>query len=676
LETLIWLLNILKVALGLGFVIFIHELGHFLLAKWNGVKVEKFSIGFGPTLLGFRRGETEYVLAAIPLGGFVKMLGEGPEDEANKSTDPRAYPNKSVGARMAIISAGVIMNILLGLVCFVYAYGHGMDEIPAKIGAVGAGSPAYKAGLRAGDEVVTIDGRGDISFPTLQVRVLLSGPGQVLHFGVQRPGHSGLIAMDIQPVREPKKEYPTIGIGKSEGLKIGAFLAPAGMADPPDYPGLEGRKLKAFVDTLVEAGPTDQPPTSLQSIDEYYRLLARYADRPIKHVIERRPATSSEDDPPSKRLELTLPPAQFVDFGLQMAAEPVRAVQPGSPAERAGFRPGDRIVKVNGQDDFDPMRLPYRCFEQAGKPMTFEVERAAANGVRTTQTLTVTPDDSPPQIEPNMENEDLDVPGLGLCLPITPHVVGVRPGSPAERAGLKPGDVINSLTLKPPKPQEPALDKAKGRSGRSTSAPERSTTFNFDDQSASWATAFAIMQDWPLQEVDLVVNKASEPYHVTPEPDRTWSYPLRGLRFLLLVRKLPPQPIAAALRRGFDDTIDKILEIYATFRSLATRRVSTSSMGGVIMISTVAYDTARQGLIHLIQFLGFLSINLAVLNFLPIPPLDGGQMVFLLAEKVRGRPLPDVAVIAGTYLGLVLVLGLVVFVTYQDIYRLVTGYFF
>ena len=127
-------------------MIFIHELGHFLLAKWNGVKVEKFSIGFGPTLFGFRRGETEYVLAALPLGGFVKMLGEGPEDEANKSTDPRAYPNKSVGARMAIISAGVIMNVFLGLACFVYAYGHGMDEIPAKVGAVVAGL----AGLRGG----------------------------------------------------------------------------------------------------------------------------------------------------------------------------------------------------------------------------------------------------------------------------------------------------------------------------------------------------------------------------------------------------------------------------------------------------------------------------------------------------------------------------------------------
>ncbi len=84
--------------MGLGFVVFIHELGHFLLAKWNGVKVEKFSIGFGPTLFGFRRGETEYVLAALPLGGFVKMLGEGLDEQESTSTDPRAYSNKSVSA--------------------------------------------------------------------------------------------------------------------------------------------------------------------------------------------------------------------------------------------------------------------------------------------------------------------------------------------------------------------------------------------------------------------------------------------------------------------------------------------------------------------------------------------------------------------------------------------------
>ena len=114
---------ILMVVLGLGFVIFIHELGHFAVAKWAGVKVEKFSIGFGPSLVGFQRGETYYSLSIIPLGGFVKMLGENPaEDGQDAIIDPRSYLNKPVGHRMAIISAGVIMNIITGLGFFAMAY--------------------------------------------------------------------------------------------------------------------------------------------------------------------------------------------------------------------------------------------------------------------------------------------------------------------------------------------------------------------------------------------------------------------------------------------------------------------------------------------------------------------------------------------------------------------------
>ncbi len=188
-EILNTILTIAKVALGLGFVIFIHELGHFLLAKWNGVKVEKFSIGFGPTLFGFRRGETEYVLAAFPLGGFVKMLGEGPEDEQNKSTDPRAYPNKSVSARMAIISAGVIMNLFLACCLLrLLLLGTLARNQPANLGVVAAGSPAYEAGLRAGDEIVAIDDRRDLGWNDLLQKVVLSSKGQVLHFQVKRPG--------------------------------------------------------------------------------------------------------------------------------------------------------------------------------------------------------------------------------------------------------------------------------------------------------------------------------------------------------------------------------------------------------------------------------------------------------------------------------------------------------
>ncbi len=227
------LLTIAKVALGLGFVVFIHELGHFLLAKWNGVKVEKFSIGFGPTLFGFRRGETEYVLAALPLGGFVKMLGEGPDEQESTSTDPRAYPNKSVSARMAIISAGVIMNIFLAFAFFTYIFTKEREEPSAVLGAVSAGSVAYEAGLRAGDEIVAIDDRHDLGFNELRKKIALSAKGQVLHFQVKRPGHEGLISLDLQPRRDATADSPTIGIFPSDSLEIVDFKAPPGMVNPP-----------------------------------------------------------------------------------------------------------------------------------------------------------------------------------------------------------------------------------------------------------------------------------------------------------------------------------------------------------------------------------------------------------------------------------------------------------
>ena len=665
-ETLMWLLNILKVVVGLGFVIFIHELGHFLLAKWNGVKVEKFSIGFGTTIFGFRRGETEYVIAAIPLGGFVKMLGEGPDDETSQSTDPRAYPNKSVGARMAIISAGVIMNVFLGLACFVYAYGHGMEVIPATVGGVLAGSPAYKAGMRVGDDIVEIDGRHDVSFKTLVLKVTLSGRDQVLRFGVERAGHDGVVSMDIQPVREANKDRPTIGVLPSESLESGAFLAPAGMVDPPAYPGLERRKSEPFVDTLVKAGPVNGELTPLTTVQEYHRLLNRNLNRPIKHVLERRLATVGEDGPVSARLELILPPVHFLDFGLRLTAEPITAIRAGSPAEAAGFRPGDRIVAVKGHDVFDPMRIPNWCLENAGQPMTFEVERTTPHGERKTQTIVVTPDDSPPWTELTMGSE-LDVPGLGFCFRVTPHVVAVQPDSPAAKAGLKAGDVINSITFRPTKPSKEA--------GSSSSGPGRAQTFDLDNREDGWVGAFWYMQLRPW-EVELIVNKASEPLRITPTSDPDWYYPLRGLDFLGQSHKLPPQPIASALRWGFDDTIENILSIYAMLRSLFTGRLSINSMGGVIPITMAAYTVARLGLTYLIHFLGTLSISLAVLNFLPIPPLDGGQMVFLVAEKVRGRPLPASALIAGTWLGVFFVLGLIVFVNLKDIFQLVKDYFF
>jgi len=675
LETLSWFWdvfwNVFKVVFGLGFVIFIHELGHFLIAKWNGVKVEKFSIGFGPTLMGFKRGETEYVIAAVPLGGFVKMLGEEPADEASKSTDPRAYSNKSVGARMAIISAGVIMNVILGLGCFVYAYGQGMVVMPAMVGGVEPASPAYDAGMRAGDEIVAIDGRGDLSWDSMTLKVVLSGQGQALRFEVKRPEHEDLVGLDIQPRREAGSDRPTIGVRPGMSLNLGILSLPAGMKNPPEYPQAEATEDTHPVDTLVSVGPSGQEPTPVQDIGQYHRLLARFHKQPLVHVIERREWTEDAPVKVLNRFDVTFPPANFVDFGFRMTFERIAAVRKDSPADRAGFRKGDQIVKVGGRDDVDPIRLPSICYDNAGKPMTIEVERTAADGSKTSQTLTVIPEDTPPWTDKRppwtelpTSSDVLDVAGLGLCYAIRPHIAAVAPGSPAARAGLKAGDVISAVTIAPPRFVE--VVKLKG-SKTETPAP-KPQTITFDEASPAWIKAFWTLQYSSDTTVSMIVNKGSKPIAIKAEPDDlTWFFPSRGLVFLPLVQKLPPQSMAAALRRGWDDTIENILSIYGTIRSLVLGRLGPRGLAGPIRIVGFAYRTARSSMNDLIHFLGILSINLAVINFLPIPPLDGGQMLFLMAEKIRGRPLPESALGAGVAVGLVLVVCLMIFVLFQDV---------
>ncbi len=667
LETLTPVMSAVKIAVGLGLVIFIHELGHFLMAKWNGVKVEKFSIGFGPTVFGFRRGDTEYVIAALPLGGFVKMLGEGPEEETSKSSDPQAYPNKSVSARMAIISAGVIMNVFLAFGCFAFYYANPRLEQPPVLGVVAAGTPAYEAGLRPGDEIVAIDGRRDIGFADLLEKVVFSSWGQAIHFVVKRPGQDALIDLDLQASRDESADRPTIGVSASHNLDIANFTAPAGMAEPPGYNGVKAKERELKADVITAAAPSGEPPRPLASPNEIEldRLLAKYRDRPLTFHIERRAIENSEaTGPVLESQDLTLPPNHFVDFGARLTMEPISGIRKDSPAAKAGFQKGDRIKKIDGKDDIDPVRLPGDCYKKAGTAMTFEIERPTASGIHNTLTLSVTPDDTPPYRRFVQENEAVDVPGLGLCYPIHPAIAAVAPGSPAARAGLKPGDVISSMKLTAVEPKD---EKGKQRK------PE-SITFTFKDRSSSWFGAFIRLQDRPFQNVELVVNNGSKPVTIMPEKDLEWFNPDRGFDFQGQRRYLPGQGFSQSLRSGYDRTIQTVMIVYSTFRSLAQRRVSPKHLGGPIMIFQMGYGAAGASFSVLMYFLGMLSINLAVLNFLPIPPLDGGQMVFLIAEKVRGRPLPDSAVIAGSYVGLFLVLCLMVFVTYQDISRLVLGW--
>jgi regulator of sigma E protease len=565
------------------------------------------------------------------------------------------------------------MNVLLGMACIVFAYRSGMIDQPARVGGIEPASPAYEAGLRAGDEIVSIGGRGDLSWNSMTLKVVLTGQGQSLHFEVRRPETESHVGVDVQPVRAAGSDRPTIGVRSSSSLNIGLFAPFAGMKDPPEYPRTDSSDGPRLLETLVAVAPPGQERIAVRDDVHYKSLLAQFQDQLLVHHVEKREGTPDSPGKTVDQFEITLPPVNFVDLGLRMKIEPINGIRKDSPAERAGFRIGDKIVKVNGRDDFDPMRLPSLCYEHAGKPMTFEVLRAAADGSSTTQSITVTPDATTPWTDPPMGSGALDVAGLGLCYPVLAHVQSVRPDSPAARAGIIAGNVITSITFVPRKEEQTEKGKTDAKGGKSSGLPMRSDTINLDESSKAWVKVFWALQESRYEMIRVSINNGNKPLELKPEADSTWFFPERGLLFLPLWRKLPPQSIGAALHRGWDDTIENILSIYGTIRGLVLGRLGPKGVAGPIRIATIAYAMASAGLVDLVHFLGILSINLAVINFLPIPPLDGGQMLFLIAEKVRGRPLSDSALTAGIIVGIFLVIALIIFVCYQDVAWIIGG---
>jgi regulator of sigma E protease len=173
----------------IGVLIFVHELGHFLFAKLFDVKVLRFSLGFGPRAGGFRRGETDYVVAWVPLGGYVKMLGEDPKDEIKPEDQGRAFNQKPLWQRYIIVLAGPAFNLIFPIFIYFVFFAAQTHMTPSVVGKVFPGQPAEEAGLRPGDRVVTIDGNPVRYWEDLQ-GLISDHAGEPLRFTVERDGQS------------------------------------------------------------------------------------------------------------------------------------------------------------------------------------------------------------------------------------------------------------------------------------------------------------------------------------------------------------------------------------------------------------------------------------------------------------------------------------------------------
>lgn len=507
-------LAVVMTVVGLGGLIFFHELGHFLACRLTGTRVEAFSVGFGREIFGWTRGGTRYRVGVIPLGGYVKMAGENPNDK--KTAAPDEFQNKPFSARLFIMSAGVIFNLILAFILFVWAFGIGVPLHSREVGYVRPGSPAGVAGLKAGDIVTHVDGREIMDFFDI-VNGALSGP-EPLVFTVDRGGQK--------------------------------------------------------VEVVVRPGDVS-------------------ADLPL---------------------------------GIAPAFEPAAAeVVKDSPVAQAGGKPGDVVIGIDGK----PVAAPHEI-----DPI-LEQEAAALGGTKEIE------------VSVRVRRADNTEEDLRVRLPITPMIgitplegpdsakVMPQPDSPASRSGILAGDVIVSVA------------------GTAVSS--------FGDLSKA-------IQSNGLAPLALEIQRGDErlTLEVTPAPrpdDLGYARTVRQT----LVRE---RNIFRAMGLGWKRTTRFIEMVVLTVKGLVTRRVSAKAIGGPIMLVQETYHMFDRGWGLYLQILGLISVNLAILNLLPIPVLDGGQIVLLCAEKLRGKPLPERVVGYLQLAGLVLILGLLVLAFKNDITRL------
>lgn len=722
-HTLLIVWRVFLVLIGVNALIIVHEFGHFIVARLCGVRCEKFYIWFDAynfRFFRFKIGDTEYGLGWVPLGGYVKMLGqednpsgikneierakieaetaEGPAaDQARERLAeqqryqeeiyaPDSYLSKNVFQRMAIISAGVIMNIIFAVLCAAWAYWIGFPEPTSRIGQVFPDSPAWRVGLIPGDLITAIDGKPCRLFSDIRLAML---DRKEVELTLQRNenGTAETVTRRITPTMAKGQLTPTIGVYPSPSLLIAPDGAAAELLDPAEHEKILSLTEKVAPGSRLSAiggEPVNSPA-------DYQRLSRKYIAQETSYEFTL-PEGKSADG--SETVTVALPPKSFAETGIRFRMGGVTSVADGSPAAAAGLRcadvdesgtvteSGDVILAVNNEPVLDPILFPYQIHRLAVKgggsaDLVLTVNR---DGREIEIPMTITASDGYTGLA--AFNGRMACEEIGISYRVRPFVTGtdstVHFDGDTSPIGLRIASIEVGI-VPPPKgdPARPIYDSLL-KLGEPTSSggflydisgkPEEAVgrLFDFFTDYVNYLptgtplTVHAGIGSEPKVSLTTAVTRPGNAYLI----DRDLNFELSETRVARA------ESFGQALCSGWAKTVDSMGAIYRQLINIG-RNVSAKAFGGPVMIVDIAYKATGTHDGTFLLFLCLISANLAVVNILPIPVLDGGHLLFLLYELIfRKRP-NEAVQITLSYIGLFIILGLMVWVIFLDFARMI-----
>lgn len=798
----------LLMLMGFSLIVFVHEFGHFAVAKWAGVRVEKFAIGFGRELLGITKGETRYSFNVLPLGGYVKMLGqEDFEDKAKElqfKEDPRSFINKPVGHRMAIVSAGVVMNVLFACLLFMIVFLIGMQAMGTRIAYVEADSPAEQAGMLPGDDIKKINGEKILGFREVYLAVMLAPLHEKIEFEVERNSerHLFLVEPEYQipeGTRESRRLIVGIGPGATREIRaVGPELESSRSDHPhvgdviveidgievtdenvnevistlayakgdvfvvrkdPNRPDAAPRRVKVDIPPILSIYPTTsdgeaaihvlglRPLVRFDTVHPKGRArlagievgdtILNWHDTPFpsKAQIARAVQDSAELDVyfrvqklNGKIVEGFIRPkrnnrgpatiqaiCRSIKKGTNTEGEPLARfadVRPLGHAARAGIAAGDVILSCRGTDNPTMVQVNRTLRTSTGREIPLTIRKADGR----IALVRVTPE-APGSIDARYNLVADNMMRVGGIV----ETIRGRP-SPAALAGLEPGVRITAVDGDPVSRWRDLVDAFRHRAGNTVDLAYVDT----DDQprvarftvphcirtqlgvgpearilSIDGQRTVAVETRRGREEVSVGYRKGtrtileqlagrtgvSVEYRANPLADVQTGHiditddtvdPWLGrialtgnIDVLPELKLLKGKNALDAVLIGLHKTYYFILQVYKTMeRMIFTRSVGVEQIAGPLGIIDLGGKVARAGLVDFIFFMAIISANLAVINFLPLPIVDGGLMVFLIIEKIKGSPVSLRIQVATQMIGLFLIIGIFLFVTFNDVVRM------